>query len=744
MRTRKAVFAAVAGFALSGVAALPADRQAVVDDKGVMRWDGGGEVAVFGVNYYAPFALDFRVIQERGHDIKATIRRDVAQFRRLGLNAIRLHCFDREFSTREGAFIDNGHVDALDYLISECASNGIYSVLTPIAAWGGGKWTSSTNGFAYPVGIKDLTSDRALWKVEARFEKEFAEHVNRYTGRRYADDPCVLCFELINEPGYPDGTTGEQIAEYANALLAGIRRSGTKKPVFYSATWNGHNECVPFLKTDGVSGVCYATGLRASHALVGSQLGRVWKSSLKADPRLDGKAKIIYEFDAADVPGAYMYPAMARLFRSEGVQSATQFQYDPTPIADDNVSYKTHYLNLVYTPEKAMSFAIAAEAFRRLPRGAAFSDSCDEMSFPPFWVNAHSNLSEMVTETDLIYTSTPLTPIPAPAKLRRVWGCGASPVAASSGNGCYFLDKAAGGVWRLQLYPSVQPVADPYTGKAGKKTVVLAEHPTLTLRLPDLGERFSVWDVHAKQGGKVASAERAGKVTLAPGDYILVRGASLSPKQRAAALAVDVPEWWAPKPDPPDPGRKRWPPTMDELVAAARAKFSTPREWNFFDAEVAERSGGYGGWTEPAKDDRGRPACRYRAKNFMEHSAMSAHVPSNGKVYAAAFPNEGEGRTLVVTGRAVGSVVEQVEVALTLEDGQVWGVEVALPKHWSDVRIPFSQLRYFSNWTVPKFRDGFKLDIRQLDRIGLCMGKWLDPSAANRAHAFEISSIRVE
>ena len=123
---------------------------------------------------------------------------------------------------------------------------------------------------------------------------------------------------------------------------------------------------------------------------------------------------------------------------------------------------------------------------------------------------------------------------------------------------------------------------------------------------------------------------------------------------------------------------------------------------------------------------------------------MSAHVPSNGKVYAAAFPNEGEGRTLVVTGRAVGSVVEQVEVALMLEDGQVWGVDVALPKHWSDVRIPFSQLRDFSNWTVPKFRDGFKLDIRQLDRIGLCMGKWLDPSAANRAHAFEISSIRVE
>ena len=221
----------VATFVGCAWAVAPADRQTRVDAQGVMRWtDDGSEVAVFGVNYYAPFALDYRVLRERGHDIKETIRRDVAQFRRLGLTALRLHCFDREFSTREGAFVDNEHVDALDYLIATCASNGIYTVLTPIAAWGGGKWTSNTNGFAYPVGIKTLTSDRALWKVEARFEREFAEHVNRYTGRRYADDPCVLCFELINEPGYPDGTTGEQIAEYANTLLAGIRASDTKKP----------------------------------------------------------------------------------------------------------------------------------------------------------------------------------------------------------------------------------------------------------------------------------------------------------------------------------------------------------------------------------------------------------------------------------------------------------------------------------------------------------------------------------
>ena len=123
---------------------------------------------------------------------------------------------------------------------------------------------------------------------------------------------------------------------------------------------------------------------------------------------------------------------------------------------------------------------------------------------------------------------------------------------------------------------------------------------------------------------------------------------------------------------------------------------------------------------------------------------MSAYVPSDGKVYAAAFPEAGEGRTLVITGRAVGSVAEQVELALRLADGQVWGTNITLPKHWSDVRVPFADFRYFSHWPVPRFKEGFRLDIRRLDSVCLCFGKWLDPSAAGRAHSFEISSMRVE
>ena len=45
------------------------------------------------------------------------------------------------------------------------------------------------------------------------------------------------------------------------------------------------------------------------------------------------RTRMVYEFDAADVPGSHMYPSMAKFFRSEGVQVASQFQYDALPLA---------------------------------------------------------------------------------------------------------------------------------------------------------------------------------------------------------------------------------------------------------------------------------------------------------------------------------------------------------------------------------------------------------------------------
>ena len=81
---------------------------------------------------------------------------------------------------------------------------------------------------------------------------------------------------------------------------------------------------------------------------------------------------MVYEFDAGDVMQPIMYPAMARSYRTAGFQWATQFAYDPLYTAYGNTEYQTHYLNLIYTPAKAISLLIASEVFHQVPRGKSY------------------------------------------------------------------------------------------------------------------------------------------------------------------------------------------------------------------------------------------------------------------------------------------------------------------------------------------------------------------------------------
>ena len=102
---------ALAGMTLAVASACAAfgdlpPRSAYCDGFGVLRWsDDRSEVAVFGVNYYTPFHVEYVETGRRGFDHKEVIRRDVANFRRLGLTALRVHCFDREISDKDGRLL---------------------------------------------------------------------------------------------------------------------------------------------------------------------------------------------------------------------------------------------------------------------------------------------------------------------------------------------------------------------------------------------------------------------------------------------------------------------------------------------------------------------------------------------------------------------------------------------------------------------------------------------------------------
>jgi len=284
----------------------------------------------------------------------------------------------------------------------------------------------------------------------------------------------------------------------------------------------------------------------------------------------------------------------------------------------------------------------------------------------------------------------------------------------------------------------VRPCADPHTGLEGKKTVVLADETELTVSLPDLGPSFGV---AAVRDGAACAVAKAGRLSLAPGDYVLARGGRPTSVQLAAARDSGIPPWYAPKADPADAALPAWPQCR---ASAKRTTCATFDDWNFFDVDRAVRAGAESGSVSRSQDDRGRPACRYRVDNFRTREAASAYPPADGPDFSLAFPDASQARTIVLTGRAVEGFCERVELAFRLDDGQVWGTVVTLPDRWADVRVPVSDFSYFSHWDVPPKPKDARLDMTHAVNVCLCFGRWLDPAGADRAHGIEISSVRIE
>jgi hypothetical protein len=272
---------------------------------------------------------------------------------------------------------------------------------------------------------------------------------------------------------------------------------------------------------EGVTFGWYPTELLAGRALRGNFLLNVEDFPMMKNPLVASKAKLVYEFDTADIAGAYMYPAMAREFRIGGGQFAAMFTYDPLPIASGNIEFQTHYLNLIYTPNKAMSFIIACQAFHNLPRLKSYGKYPQDCNFGDFRVSYEQNLSEMVTDRQFMYSNNTKTNPPKPQNLEQVAGCGSSPVVSYEGTGCYFLDKIGTGFWRLEVYPDAIWVNDPY-GKLrfGREVsrVIWNKWP-MEIKLPDLGSSFAINAINENNNFNAKTED--GKFGIQPGVYLL-------------------------------------------------------------------------------------------------------------------------------------------------------------------------------------------------------------------------------
>lgn len=499
-----------------------AQQSIYVDKAGVMRWsDSKKEASFYGVNYTLPFAHAYRSV----HDHKTAIDKDIYHFSRLGFNAYRIHIWDVEITDSIGRLQQNEHLDLLDYLVSKVQQRGIRVLITCMTNFGNGypERNEPTGGFSYLYDKCDVHKNPKAIAAQETYVRQLLNHVNPYTGKAYKNDPAIVGFEINNEPCHVESPTLTK--KYIATMVAAIKSTGNKKPIFYNVSHN--RDHVPAYYASDIQGTTYQwypIGLVAGHTRKGNFLPYVdqYNIPFSNEKGFASKAKAIYEFDPADITYSYMYPAMTRTFRSQGFQWITQFAYDPIDIAAYNTEYQTHFLNLAYTPRKALSMKIAAAVATSIKRGEQFPAYPADTAFGDFLVSYRQDLSLLNTPQQYFYTNNTSTPPVAPDQLTAIAGYGNSPIVSYEGTGAYFLDKLENGVWRLELMPDAIQVADPFAKPSpGKEVVSIAWNQwPMQLQVPDLGNHFIIRSLNSDKRDSIATK---GVFNISPGVYLLMK-----------------------------------------------------------------------------------------------------------------------------------------------------------------------------------------------------------------------------
>ncbi len=468
---------------------------------GTLCYPDGSEVALWGVNFQTALSWEYngrlaRVgVPPTAEALKKISDDNLAEIRAMGCDVIRLHLCPSDFSDAEGNVRDSIYLDALDHLMARAHDTATYVYLTLINDMGQRPFPDT---FMAARGREEWLTDPAFVDRTERFIRAFLSREGRYTKRRYADDPAIAVIEIMNEPGYPDwprivsdpalaasrasfdawrarsGPDGphaaasfrlwrhETVSTYLARMCAAIRATGAPHPIIWNLNWprfiEGREDvfnAVADSPVDGISFCLYPGQQDTKHPFWAhpinlddrNYLPFLREQYMKYDrlrwllgQRFAKKAKVVYEFETFYTQNSFLYPAMARLFRSLGAQIAPMWTYSLTPYAE--YFSGSHHLNLYCTPQKAASFAIASEIFRATPRLAPYpTQSTDELSFDGCTVSAPKNLSILTTDNALMH-SRPVADLPEPTRAipRRILAVGSSPLVTFEGTGIYRMD----------------------------------------------------------------------------------------------------------------------------------------------------------------------------------------------------------------------------------------------------------------------------------------------------------------
>ncbi len=503
---------------------VKAQKSTYVDEQGVFRWsDSNEEIRLFGVNYNLLFAHGYRAINYVGKDHKKAIDKDVYHIARLGINAYRVHIWDTEITDSKGNLINTAQLDLLDYLLAKLKQRGIKILITPFKVGGNGypEKDHPTQGFSDTLTKMETYKDKLIIEKQQRYFTQLLNHTNPYTNLAYKDDPDIVALEINNEPTHDEQ---EVITAYIDTMVNTIRKAGFKNPILYNVSERSEF-AEEYLKADiqGCTFQWYPTGLVHNSLLDINVLPNVDQYNIPFDTlqNFQNKARVIYEFDPADTNSPTLFPAMARSFREAKFQFATQFAYDPLDLAFANTEYQTHYLNLMYTPSKAISLKIASEVFQEINHGESFGRYPQNNSFVNTSLFPEQDLAVYNSNEKYFYTNSTQVQPKNSHQLKEIAGIGNSGIVEYEGNGAYFLDKVKKGVWRLEVMPDVLWVKDPFEKASLNKTVAVVKnhiHP-IKIHMKDLGDKFYVSGINKDNDFKAISNSAGFEVE--PGTYLL-------------------------------------------------------------------------------------------------------------------------------------------------------------------------------------------------------------------------------
>lgn len=170
-----------------------------------------------------------------GYRARYITESDIDQIARWGFNSIRLplHYLD-VYDPQSDDFSEDGFL-LLRRVVDWCGRHGVAVVLDMHCAPGGQNGDNISDSPA-PQG-----SNALLWGTPGQSNRDLTVRIWREIARRFASDPWMIGYDLLNEPVLPGGTTAADLRALYVRITSAIRQEDSHHIVFIEGDWYATN-----------------------------------------------------------------------------------------------------------------------------------------------------------------------------------------------------------------------------------------------------------------------------------------------------------------------------------------------------------------------------------------------------------------------------------------------------------------------------------------------------------------------